>query len=166
VDLVPAMLGPARRKLAAPGLRAALAVGDATRLPFPEACFDAVTIAFGIRNIPRRDIALAEMLRVLAPGGRVYVLEFTTPRGRWVRAAYRLYLRRWLPWLGGLVSGDRASYQYLADTILAFPSPASFRAEMAAAGFAAPRSHPLTQGVAWVHVGERPLDNRAGGRPS
>jgi demethylmenaquinone methyltransferase/2-methoxy-6-polyprenyl-1,4-benzoquinol methylase len=155
LDLVAAMLGPARRKIARNGARAALTCGDGTKLPFPAESFDAVTIAFGIRNIPRRIQAMAEMHRVLAPGGRVYILEFTTPEKPLVRRLYNLYLRSLLPAMGGLVSGDSASYKYLADTILEFPAPAAFRAEMRDAGFQAARSHALTHGIAWVHVGEK-----------
>ncbi|MBI4798892.1 MAG: ubiquinone/menaquinone biosynthesis methyltransferase [Desulfarculus sp.] len=156
LDLVPAMLGPAQKKQRTSGARLALLAGDGTKLPFAEATFDAVTIAFGIRNIPRRVAAMAEMKRVLKPGGRLYVLEFTAPQGRLVRALYLRYLARLLPWLGGLISGDQASYRYLAETIVEFPSPAEFRAEMCAAGLIAPRSHALTRGIAWVHVSERP----------
>lgn len=156
LDLVPAMLGPARRKIAKNNARVGLTCGDGTRLPFPEASFDAVTIAFGIRNIPRRVMAMAEMHRVLVPGGRVYVLEFTTPEKPLVRRLYRLYLRSLLPAMGGLISGDSSSYKYLADTILEFPTPPAFRAEMREAGFRAARSHALTHGIAWVHVGEKP----------
>ncbi|MFH1034862.1 MAG: ubiquinone/menaquinone biosynthesis methyltransferase [Pseudomonadota bacterium] len=157
LDLVPAMLGPAQKKQRQSGARLALLAGDGTRLPFAEGTFDAVTIAFGIRNIPRRVAALGEMARVLKPGGRVYVLEFTAPQGRLVRAIYLRYLARLLPWLGGLISGDQASYRYLAETIMEFPSPAAFRAEMAAAGLVATRSHALTRGIAWVHVAEKAL---------
>lgn len=157
LDLVPAMLGPAQKKLARSGAKAALLAGDGTRLPFGDALFDAVTIAFGIRNIPRRIQAMAEMQRVLIPGGRLYVLEFTTPRRPWVRALYRPYLKHILPKLGGLFSGDEASYRYLAETIMNFPAPDAFRAEMQAAGFSACRSYALTAGVAWLHVGEKPL---------
>jgi demethylmenaquinone methyltransferase/2-methoxy-6-polyprenyl-1,4-benzoquinol methylase len=155
LDLVPAMLGPAKRKIARNGARVALTCGDGTKLPFPEASFDAVTIAFGIRNIPRRVEAMAEMRRVLAPGGRAYILEFTTPEKPLVRRLYQLYLRSLLPSLGGMVSGDSSSYKYLADTILEFPGPPAFRAEMRDAGFLAVRSHALTHGIAWVHVGEK-----------
>jgi demethylmenaquinone methyltransferase/2-methoxy-6-polyprenyl-1,4-benzoquinol methylase len=155
LDLVPAMLGPAKRKIKRSGARVALTCGDGTRLPFPSASFDAVTIAFGIRNIPRRVEALKEMRRVLALGGRVYVLEFTTPEKPLVRRLYQLYLRSLLPAVGGLVSGDGSSYRYLADTILEFPSPSAFRAELREAGFRAARSHALTHGIAWVHVGEK-----------
>ena len=158
LDLVPAMLGPARRKVAKSRARVGLMAGDGTALPFDDQTFAAVSIAFGIRNIPRRGAALAEMRRVLRPGGRVYVLEFTTPQGPWVRRIYTRYLMHLLPKVGGLVSGDEESYRYLAETILEFPTPAQFRDEMAAAGLARPRSYPLTRGVAWLHVAERPLD--------
>lgn len=158
VDLAPAMLAVAQGKAGAAGL-AGLAAADAMRLPFGDGVFQAVTIAFGIRNIPRRVAAMAEFGRVLAPGGRLYVLEFTTPAGPLVRAVYLRYLRHLLPRLGGLLSGDRQSYEYLAETIMEFPPPAAFRAELAAAGLAAPRSIPLTGGVAWLHVAERPALN-------
>lgn len=157
LDLVPAMLGPARRKVAARGARVRLMAGDGTALPFGEASFQAVSIAFGIRNIPRRVTALAEMRRVLMPGGRVYVLEFTTPQRPLVRRLYQRYLMHLLPKIGGLVSGDEASYRYLAETIMEFPPPKAFRGEMTQAGLVRPRSHPLTKGVAWLHVAERPL---------
>lgn len=157
LDLVPAMLGPAIRKVAKTGARARLLAGDGTALPFPDQSFAAVSIAFGIRNIPRRGAALAEMHRVLKPGGRVYVLEFTTPQGPWVRRVYTRYLLHLLPKVGGLVSGDQESYRYLAETILEFPTPAAFRREMTDAGLVGARSHPLTRGVAWLHVAERPL---------
>ncbi len=157
LDLVPAMLGPARRKLAKTGAKVRLLAGDGTALPFGDQTFDAVTIAFGIRNIPRRGAALAEMRRVLRPGGRVYVLEFTTPQGPWVRRFYQRYLMHLLPKVGGLISGDRESYRYLAETIAEFPPPEAFRREMAAAGLKGARSHALTKGVAWLHVAERPL---------
>lgn len=157
LDLVPAMLGPARRKVAQRGAKVRLMAGDGTALPFSKATFDAVSIAFGIRNIPRRVAALADMGRVLRPGGRVYVLEFTTPKRPLVRRLYRRYLANLLPKIGGLVSGDEASYRYLAETIMEFPTPQAFRGEMAQAGLVRPRSHPLTKGVAWLHVAEKPL---------
>jgi len=163
LDLVPAMLGPARRKVARAGARVRLLCGDATALPFPDQSFDAVTIAFGIRNIPHRHRALTEMLRVLVPGGRLYVLEFTTPTRPLVRRLYRLYLEHLLPRLGGLLSGDPASYQYLARTILEFPTPDAFRAEMESAGFTAARSHALTSGIAWVHIAQRRAAAAKGG---
>ena len=157
LDLVPAMLGPAVRKVARRGARVRLMAGDGTALPFADATFDAVSIAFGIRNIPRRVAALAEMNRVLIPGGRVYVLEFTTPQRPLVRRLYQRYLMHLLPKIGGLISGDEFGYRYLAETIMEFPTPAAFRGEMAQAGLVRPRSHALTNGVAWLHVAEKSL---------
>lgn len=156
LDLVPAMLGPAVKKVAKRGARVCLLAGDGTTLPFADQTFAAVSIAFGIRNIPRRGVALAEMRRVLRPGGRVYVLEFTTPQKPWVRRVYTRYLMHLLPKVGGLISGDEESYRYLAETIREFPTPDRFRGEMEAAGLVGARSHALTKGVAWLHVAERP----------
>lgn len=158
LDLVPAMLEPARAKVAKSGARVRLMAGDATCLPFDAEHFDACTCAFGIRNMPDRIGAMREMRRVLVPGGRVYILEFTTPRSSAVRHIYQRYLANLLPRIGGLVSGDEASYRYLAETIMEFPSPSDFRAEMAEAGLVGARSHALTKGIAWVHVAERPME--------
>lgn len=155
LDLVPAMLGPAAAKAGRRGARVRLLRGDATMLPFGDASFDAVTIGFGIRNIPRRVAAMGEMARVLVPGGRLYVLEFTTPQGPLVSRLYRRYLMRLLPKVGGLISGDAAGYRYLAETIAEFPAPPAFRAEMRDAGLRAVRSHALSRGIAWVHIGEK-----------
>ncbi len=155
LDLVPAMLVPAVKKVKRRKARVRLLAGDACRLPFRDAGFDAVTIGFGIRNIPARVEAMAEMHRVLAPGGRLYVLEFGAPNSPFIRAFYRRYLQRLLPRIGGLFSGDASSYQYLADTILNFPAPPEFRAEMRKAGFAGTRSFALTKGIAWLHVADK-----------
>lgn len=155
LDLVPQMLLPAQKKAARMGVDLPLLAGDAMALPFGDNLFDAATIAFGIRNIPDRVGAMAEMARVLKPGGRLYVLEFTLPPSPWFNALYKRYLMRLLPALGGLFSGEKASYQYLAETIAEFPGPPQFRAEMQRAGLAAPRSHSLTRGIAWLHVAEK-----------
>jgi demethylmenaquinone methyltransferase / 2-methoxy-6-polyprenyl-1,4-benzoquinol methylase len=93
---------------------------------------------------------------VLVPGGRLYVLEFATPAGGLLHRIYARYLVHLLPRVAGLIAGDAASYRYLAETILEFPPPKAFRAELAAAGLVAARSYPLTRGVAWLHVAERP----------
>jgi demethylmenaquinone methyltransferase / 2-methoxy-6-polyprenyl-1,4-benzoquinol methylase len=156
LDLVPAMLEPALKKAEQRGCQMRLLAGDGTKLPFADASFDAVTIAFGIRNIPRRHQALQEMLRVLVPGGRIYVLEFTTPQNPLVRRCYQRYLVRALPRIAGWISGDVDSYRYLAETILEFPTPEAFRQEMTDSGLAAARSYPMTRGVAWLHVAEKP----------
>ncbi len=130
------------------------AVADGRALPLPDASVDCVTIAFGIRNITPREAVWAEMLRVLAPGGRVCVLEFGGGNSRLWQGIYSFYLRRVLPLVGRLVSGDNA-YRYLADTITAFPDAASLAEEMRAAGFARVFHLPLTSGIVQLHVADK-----------
>ncbi len=109
--------------------------GDATSLPYPTADFDAVTIAFGIRNIVARARALQEARRVLRATGRCVVLEFAPPEPPPVSWLYRLYLERVMPALGGFVDRRARSYRYLAETVAAFPAPAAFAEELRRAGF-------------------------------
>jgi demethylmenaquinone methyltransferase/2-methoxy-6-polyprenyl-1,4-benzoquinol methylase len=157
LDFSVPMLRRARAKLERHGLlgRAGVLAGDAERLPLREKRFDGALIAFGIRNVPDPEAALREIRRVLVPGGRVVVLEFSTPRGV-VGALYRLYSRHVLPRVGGLISGDPGAYAYLPASIERFPSPADFAAVLERAGFARVRHRPLTFGIAQLHRGERP----------
>ena len=124
-------------------------------LPHPAASFDGVTIAFGIRNVVDRVAGLGEMFRVLRPGGRVVILEFSTPRSRPFKALYHFYFRRLLPLIGGLLS-QRSAYQYLPDSVLAFPDRENFLGMLATAGFADLQYYDLTGGIATVYVGTRP----------
>lgn len=159
LDLVPAMLEPARKKVAKKGTSVNLINGDATSLPFSDDTFQAVTIAFGIRNIPYRVLAMQEMHRVLKPGGRLYVLEFATPQNSFIQTVYKKYLVSLLPKVAGLISKNPEGYQYLAETILEFPLPAAFRKEMSRAGFVGGRSHVLTHGITWLHIAEKRVDD-------
>ena len=127
---------------------------DVRALPLPDASVDCVAIAFGIRNITPRSAAWAEMLRVLTPGGRACVLEFGGGSSRIWQGLYSLYLRRLLPLIGRIVSGDKA-YQYLADTIETFPDAALLAHEMRVAGFAQVFHLPLTSGIVCLHVAEK-----------
>ncbi len=106
---------------------ARLAVADAMRLPFSDGAFDAVTVAFGLRNMPSYSGALEEMRRVLRPGGRVLILDFSVPGGWW-RGVYRFYLHRCLPRVAGFVCGERAAYKYLGESIERFPRGETMRA--------------------------------------
>jgi demethylmenaquinone methyltransferase/2-methoxy-6-polyprenyl-1,4-benzoquinol methylase len=124
-------------------------------MPHPSGIFDGVTIAFGIRNVVDRLEGLREMCRVLKPGGRAVILEFSNPRSRLFKGLYYFYFRRVLPFLGGLLS-QRSAYQYLPDSVLEFPDQGTFKALMAEAGFAELKHFDLTFGIATVYVGSRP----------
>jgi demethylmenaquinone methyltransferase/2-methoxy-6-polyprenyl-1,4-benzoquinol methylase len=126
---------------------------DAEALPFPDGCFDCVTIGFGLRNVTHKERALAEMHRVLRPGGRALVLEFSHPTAAPLRAAYDLYSFQVLPRLGRLVADDEASYRYLAESIRVHPDQQNLKGMMEAAGFERCDVHNLTGGVVAVHRG-------------
>ena len=124
--------------------------GDALALPLADASVDAVTIAFGLRNLADRDRGLRDMRRVLRPGGRLFVLEFSQPQA-WFRPVYFFYLRRILPVLAGAVTGDRAAYVYLNDTIAGFPGRTALADEIRAAGFSSVSATPMTFGIVALH---------------
>jgi demethylmenaquinone methyltransferase/2-methoxy-6-polyprenyl-1,4-benzoquinol methylase len=131
-----------------------LKVAPCEDLPFANETFDSITIAFGIRNVVDRKLGLAEMWRVLRPGGRMIILEFSTPRSLLFRQLYYFYFRRLLPVIGGLFSRYNA-YQYLPDSVLEFPSQEEFSRMIAAAGFRNIHLHELTFGIASIYVGEK-----------
>jgi demethylmenaquinone methyltransferase / 2-methoxy-6-polyprenyl-1,4-benzoquinol methylase len=157
LDLSLPMLSRARAKLDRCGLasRAALLAGDAQRLALRSETFDGALVAFGIRNVGDPAAALAELRRVLRPGGRLVVLEFSNPGGLF-GALYRAYSRHVLPWLGGWISGDRRAYAYLPASVARFAAPAEFGRRMEEAGFVSVRGQPLTGGIAHVFQGDRP----------
>lgn len=159
VGLDPAgrMLERARIKAGEAGVadRVELITGDAEALPFPDASFEGVTIAFGIRNVPDRERALREMRRVTRPGGRVAVLELSEPEGGALGALGRLHVHTIVPWIGALLSGER-EYRYLQRSIAAFPRADSFAGMMEEAGLDMVRVDRLTFGVCHLYVAERP----------
>jgi len=132
--------------------------GDALRLPFRSSSFDAATIAFGLRNLSSVENGLAELCRVLKPGGWVAVLEFSRPSNAVVRALYGLYFRNVLPVLGGAVSGSLSAYTYLPASVQKFPDQAQLALLMQQAGFEQVQFENLTGGVAALHLGRRPLE--------
>ena len=151
-----AMLAIAARKAQARGLsaRVDLVPGDAQALPFPDASFDAAMIGFGIRNVPDRPRALAEMTRVLRPGARLAVLELSEPRGGLLGRLARFHVHHFVPWIGGLLSGSR-EYRYLQQSIAAFPPPDRFCELMRDAGLRDVSARPLSFGVCHLYVGTR-----------
>jgi len=157
VDFSAPMVALGRHKVRRVGLsdRIQLGVAPAEALPFPDDSFDAVTVAFGLRNIPDRQRGLAEMHRVLRPDGRAVVLEFTTPPGRLFRAIYLWYFRRVLPAIGRLISGHHSAYSYLPASVAEFPPPEELSARMREVGFRDVTHRLLTAGIVAIHVGTK-----------
>ncbi|NDH32267.1 MAG: ubiquinone/menaquinone biosynthesis methyltransferase, partial [Betaproteobacteria bacterium] len=150
-----AMLARGRDRLIDAGLHAPAVQCDAESLPFPNHCFDRVTVAFGLRNMTHKDQALAEMRRVLCPGGKLMILEFSRVHPA-LEKLYELYSFQVLPRLGRLIAGDEASYRYLAESIRMHPDQESLARMLREAGFQAVRYTNLTGGVVALHEGVKP----------
>ena len=148
------MLEQGRDRLLDAGCLAPAVQCDAERLPFPAGYFDCVTVGFGLRNMTRKEVALAEMTRVLKPGGRLLVLEFSKV---WkpLEPAYDFYSFKLLPWLGKQVAGDAAAYRYLAESIRVHPDQASLARMLEGAGLSGVEFFNLAAGVVAVHRGYR-----------
>lgn len=157
IDLSGEMLAVGRGKVARLGLdgRIVLKEGDAERLPFPDATFDAVTIGFGIRNFGSIKAGLSEAFRVLRRGGCLYILEFSTPCGRLFGPLYRFYFHRILPRVGRFVSKDRGAYSYLPDSVDHFPDNLLFLRMMGDAGFTGCRDRRQMRGIAYIYEGRK-----------
>jgi demethylmenaquinone methyltransferase/2-methoxy-6-polyprenyl-1,4-benzoquinol methylase len=153
-DINRSMLERGRDRLLDAGIAVPALQCDAERLPFPDGYFHCVTVGFGLRNMTRKDRALAEMARVLKPGGRLVVLEFSRV---WkpLQPIYDLYSFRMLPWMGERVAGDAAAYRYLAESIRTHPGQAELSAMLEAAGLAEVQVFNLAAGVVAVHRGTR-----------
>lgn len=157
-DFTPAMLDVARERQAAGaarGVPVSYATVDAHDLPYEDGAFTLVTCAYGLRNFSRRTRAMAEAHRVLAPGGRYVVLEFATPPNPVWRALYRVYLNVAIPLIGGAVTGDRAGFAYLRDSIKRFPPQERIAQELREAGFAQVTYKNLTGGIVAVYTAVR-----------
>ncbi|MFI2812017.1 MULTISPECIES: bifunctional demethylmenaquinone methyltransferase/2-methoxy-6-polyprenyl-1,4-benzoquinol methylase UbiE [Microbulbifer] len=129
---------------------------DAQYLPFPDNTFDCITIAFGLRNVTDKDLALRSMLRVLKPGGRLLVLEFSKPESKLLEKVYDQYSFRLLPFMGKLVANDADSYRYLAESIRMHPDQETLKQMMADAGFVDCEYHNMTGGIVALHKGIKP----------
>ena len=153
-DINESMLRVGRDRLLDAGVLTPTALCDAEHIPFPNAYFDVVTVAFGLRNMTHKDRALAEMRRVVKPGGKVMVLEFSKV---WqpLEKAYDVYSFKVLPWLGSKVAGDAESYRYLAESIRMHPDQETLKQMMEQAGLDSVEYFNLTAGVVALHVGRR-----------
>jgi demethylmenaquinone methyltransferase/2-methoxy-6-polyprenyl-1,4-benzoquinol methylase len=155
LDLTEPMLVEGRKRAEAEAMAAQLdwVVGDAMALPFPDNSFDVYTISFGIRNVTRPEDALAEAYRVLRPGGRLMVLEFSQIPNEMMQQVYDLYSFHIIPRMGQVIAGDRESYQYLVESIRRFPDQERFLEMLRDAGFGNAKYRNLTMGVACLHSG-------------
>lgn len=137
------------------GLPVFLMQADAAHLPFDDGSFDRACVGFGIRNVEQMDAALKEVARVLRPGGRFAVLEFTIPPNPVLRYIYAVYFRYILPKVGGWISGDPEAYLYLPESVASFPNPPQFRDRLMAAGFERAGYALLTGGIACLYIADR-----------
>jgi len=155
-DLTPEMMAVGKERLLNAGIAGVKwMTGDATALPFKDAQFDRIVISFGLRNVTFLDRAMCEARRVLKPGGQFWCLEFTTLPHAGAQKIYETYNRLLIPQLGEMIAGDRASYDYLVESIARFPDAPQLAELMRAAGFTAVQYHYLTGGIVAVHSGRR-----------
>lgn len=157
IDISENMLEVGRKKVNAAHLdnQISLNLGDVADLSFADNTFDAVTVAFGVRNFEKRAQGLSEMFRVLKTGGEVIILEFSQPKYFPVKQLYGFYFKKILPWVGEKMTGDRAAFQYLPNSVYKFPQGRLFLDEMKQAGFENLSSRRFTLGIASVYYGRK-----------
>ena len=149
------MMKAGRETLVEDGTRSAIAFvqGDGEEMSFPDATFDAITMGFGLRNLAHAGKGLDECLRVLAPGGRLMILEFSVPRNRLLRGLFHLYSFYWMPLLGRLICGTGAPFRYLAESVRVFPKPEVVAEMIRRSGFSDVRFRRLLDGLAVIYLG-------------
>ncbi|WP_134088371.1 bifunctional demethylmenaquinone methyltransferase/2-methoxy-6-polyprenyl-1,4-benzoquinol methylase UbiE [Olivibacter sp. XZL3] len=157
VDISQGMLDIARNKIAKRGLaqKFEVVLGDSEGLPFGNASFDAVTVAFGVRNFENLEKGLTDICRVLRPGGQAVILEFSTPKTFPMKQLYSIYSRTVMPFLGRLFSKDRAAYSYLPESVAQFPDGERFTAILQRAGFTKTVYRPQTFGICTIYIGTK-----------
>jgi demethylmenaquinone methyltransferase / 2-methoxy-6-polyprenyl-1,4-benzoquinol methylase len=157
LDMSPEMLAIAERKIAKQNLRNVIGLvhADAVEIPFADNSFDAVTIAFGIRNVPDINIALREMYRVLKPAGKIIILEFSLPENIVMKTLFLLYLKTFVPVVGAIISGDYKAYRYLNKTVETFLSRKELCLLMQNAGFMNVNIIPMTSCIACIYCGDK-----------
>lgn len=157
IDISEGMLEVMRAKLSERGLddRVSARLGDSEDLPYGEDSFDRVTIAFGIRNFEHREKALKEILRVLKPGGRLVILELSVPSNALIRFAFKLYFTKFVPLIGGKISGDKGAYSYLPESVIKFPGKKEWIATMESCGYGQVTHKAFTFGICRMYTGEK-----------
>lgn len=157
IDISNEMLAIGRQKVARKGLSDVITLesGDSEALRFEDASFDAVTVAFGVRNFENLEAGLREMARVLRPGGQVVILEFSRPRLFPFKQIYHFYFRNLLPFIGRVTSKDPKAYEYLYRSVMAFPDGADFERVLEKTGFVHPKTIPLTLGICSIYLATR-----------
>lgn len=155
IDISKEMVAVGREKIRKMGLedKIELMIGDSEAIEFPDQTFDVATVAFGVRNFENLGQGLDQLFRVLKPGGRLCVLEFSKPRHAVVRFLYKVYSGSIMPWFGRLVSGDKSAYTYLPESVEEFPDGEKFIIFMQKSGFVQIREYRLTFGIATIYIG-------------
>lgn len=157
VDISEGMLAVAREKITQRNLQSVFSVqlGDSERLHFDDNTFDAITVAFGVRNFENLEKGLADMFRVLKPGGKMVVLEFSKPKVFPVKQAYQFYFKRITPFFGKVFSKDKRAYEYLPESVAAFPDGDEFLSLLSKVGFRNTKQEVLTFGISSIYVGTK-----------
>jgi len=155
VDISEGMIAVGRDKLSKLGIEAVFEVADCEALPYDDKTFDRISVGFGVRNFEHLELGLREMYRVLTPGGKLVILELSVPSNAFIRWCYKLYFLKILPFIGGLVSGNRGAYEYLPASVLRFPAPDKFMEIMKSAGFDIVEHTSLTFGICRMYVGKK-----------
>ena len=159
IDISESMLNLGKQKIEKLGLQHQidLHLGDSEKIDFPDQSFDAITVAFGVRNFGNLEMGLAEMFRVLKPGGKLVVLEFSKPKQPLFKVVYRLYMNFIAPGIGKLFSKNKTAYQYLNDSVQAFPEGKTFLSIMNKTGFTHTYLKTLTLGICTIYCGNKDL---------
>jgi demethylmenaquinone methyltransferase/2-methoxy-6-polyprenyl-1,4-benzoquinol methylase len=155
VDISEGMMAVGREKIQKAGVSAELLVADCEDLPYADNTFDGISVGFGVRNFEHLELGLSQMYRVLAPGGKLVILELSVPSNAFIRWCYKLYFLKILPAIGGMISGDRGAYEYLPASVLRFPAPEKFISMLKSAGFATVEHTPLTLGICRMYVAKK-----------
>lgn len=160
IDISENMVEVGRKKIAEAGLSSVidLRTGDSEKMEFTEGVFDVVTVAFGVRNFEHLELGLKEMQRVLKPGGKAIILEFSMPEHFPMKQMYKFYFRSILPSIGGWISGNKAAYSYLPESVMKFPQGQAFLDIMTACGFTEVMRQKLSFGIASLYIGKKPRE--------